>query len=91
MGYASSGDIGGLVEKSSNLSQYHEAWCGPCAKIMNDAVVSEQGHVKDDAVISDTAKVFRDAQVGGTAEVDGSQWVYQGPNLGFLDDNTWLC
>lgn len=93
LGYAGSGDIGGLVEKESNLSQYHQAWCGPCAKIMDDAIVSEQAHVREDAVISDTAKVFGNAQVMGDAEAGGSQWVY--PNrtnhLGDLDNDDWLC
>lgn len=93
LGYANNGDIGGLVEKESNLSQHHEAWCGPCAKIMDDAVVSEQAFVRDDAVVSDNAKVFGWAQVGGDAEVGGSQWVYpsRSDNLGFLDNDDWLC
>lgn len=93
LGYANNGDIGGLVEKESNLSQHHESFCGPCAKIMDDAIVSEQAHVREDAVISDTVKVFGNAQVMGNAEAGGSQWVYpnRSNHLGDLDNDDWLC
>lgn len=94
LGFASAGDIGGFVENDNNLSQYHEAWCAPCAAIMGGAVVSEQALVSEGAVVKDTAKVFGNAKVAGgvgSVTVGGSQWVTNPPNLGTLTNGNWLC
>lgn len=94
LGFASSGDIGGFVQSASNLSQYHEAWCAPCAAIMGGAVVSEQALVSGGTVVKDTAKVFGNAKLaGGVGDVvvGGSQWVSSPPILGTLTNGNWLC
>lgn len=93
LGYASDGDIGGLLEKESNLSQFHEAWVGPCGIVMDDAIVSEQAFVRGHARIRDRVRVFGWAQVAGNVDAGGTQWIYQSrtSNLSLLTDNRWLC
>ena len=49
-----SGDVGGYIEKESNLSQYDNAW------------VSDDAQVSDDALVYGNAQVCGNAQVSGT-------------------------
>ena len=59
-----SGDIGGYIEKESNLSQSGDAW------------VSGDARVFDDAWVCGDAQVCGDAWVCGDAQVFGNAWVY---------------
>ena len=58
------GDLGGFVEKESNLDNDGNAW------VYGDAKVS------DDAWVCGNAKVYGDAKVYGNAKVCGNAWVY---------------
>ena len=57
------GDLGGFVEKESNLAHDYNCW------IYNDAVVRGNAMVYCDAKVYGDAKVYDDAKVYGNAEV----------------------
>ena len=65
-----SGDIGGYIEKESNLSQSDNAWVSDNARVYGDA------RVCGNARVSDYARVYGDAQVSGDARVCGNARVY---------------
>lgn len=58
------GDLGGYVEKESNLSQTGNAWIYDDAKAMDNAIV------KDDATLHHSAEVYDKAIVSGSASVN---------------------
>ena len=68
------GDIGGWIERESNLSQNGDAWVYGNAKVY------------DDAKVCDGAKVYDDAEVYGNAKVYGDAWVYGGANIKSMRD-----
>ena len=58
------GDLGGYIEKESNLSQTGDAWIYDNAKVMDNAIV------KDDATLQHNATVYDKAIVSGSASVN---------------------
>src|SRR5574344_306154 len=60
------GDLGGFVEKESNLSQLGDCW------VYNDAKVYGNARVSENAIVCVEAKVFDDAEVCGNARVCGN-------------------
>lgn len=58
------GDLGGYVEKESNLSQTGNAWIYDDAKAMDNAIV------KDDATLHHNAEVYDKAIVSGSASIN---------------------
>jgi hypothetical protein len=64
-GNVKSGELGGYIEKESNLSQ-----------VPGDAWVHGNAWVSGDAWISGDAQVYGDARVYGDAWVHGNAWVY---------------
>ena len=62
-GNVKAGDLGGYIEKKSNLSQDFEAWVDGYALVDGDARVSGNARVDSDALVS------------GNALVDGDAWV----------------
>ena len=69
-GIVAKGELGGYIEKESNLSQEGNAW------VSGDAQVSGNAWVSGDAWVSGNAQVYGDAQVSGNAQVYGNAWVY---------------
>jgi len=66
------GDIGGYVEKESNLSQLADnAWISENAWVYGNAFVTGDAHVSGDAWVYGNARVSGNAQVSGDAEVYG--------------------
>lgn len=63
-GNVKKGDLGGFIEKESNLAHDWNCW------IYNDAVV------RDDAMVCGEAEVYGEAKVYGNAEVCGNAKVY---------------
>lgn len=59
------GDLGGWVEKESNLSQEGNCW------IYDNAMVSENARVQDNAKVFDTVCAYEDSLVKDNAEVHG--------------------
>jgi carbonic anhydrase/acetyltransferase-like protein (isoleucine patch superfamily) len=76
------GDLGGFVEKESNLSQEGNCWICDDAKVFDDATIYNNAeiygnaHIYDDARVGDDAQVFSDAQVSGEALIRGNAFVY---------------
>lgn len=60
------GDLGGWVEKESNLSQEGDCW------IYDNAMVSENARVQDNAKVFDTVCAYEDSLVKDNAEVHGN-------------------
>lgn len=56
-------DIGGFVEKESNLSQEGDCW------VYDDATVYNYAKISDNAKVSNSAKVFGYAKVSGNARI----------------------
>lgn len=76
------GDLGGWIEKESNLDQSGDAWVSDNAwvfgnaKVSDKAWVSDNGRVCGDAQVSDNAKVSDNAWVFGNAWVSGNSQVF---------------
>ena len=63
------GDLGGYIEKESNLSHNGDAW------LYEDAMVYGDAHVYGEATIDDIAQVYGDARVYGNALICGNALV----------------
>ena len=81
-GNVKAGDLGGWVEKESNLSQEGLCWIYDEGKVFGNAKVFENAWVYDNAQVSGYAEAYGDAEVFGNAqvsehaEVSGKAWVY---------------
>jgi hypothetical protein len=60
-GDVSKGDLGGYIEKESNLSQEGNAWVFDNARVYDNAQVSGDAWVYGDAQVSGGARVYGDA------------------------------
>ena len=63
------GDLGGYVEKESNLSQIGNAWVNDEAMVYNEALVSDNAVVSGRALVADNAQVSGNAVVSDTVVV----------------------
>lgn len=88
-----SGDIGGYVEKESNLSQSDDAWVFGNARVFDDAWVCGEAQVCDDAQVSDTRHYLNLGPIGSQDEYttiyrdkNRKAMVICGCFLGNLDD-----
>ena len=72
----SKGDLGGYIEKESNLDQSDNAWVHDNAQVSGDARVSGDAWVFGNAWVHGNAQVFGNAQVYGNARVSGNAQVY---------------
>ncbi len=68
-GNVEAGDMGGYIEKESNLSHNDNAWVSDNAQVYGNA------WVYGDAQVYGNARVYGDAQVYGNAQVCGNAWV----------------
>ena len=66
------GDLGGWIEKESNLSHDNNAWVAGKARVSGEAWVSDNAIVSDNARVYGNAIVFGEAWVDGNAVVDGN-------------------
>lgn len=83
-----SGDLGGYIEKESNLSHEGLCWVYDSACVMDDAIISDNAKIKDmsriinsasimgNAVICDSAEVSNDAKVYGDAKMFSNSRAY---------------
>ena len=76
------GDLGGYIEKESNLSQSGNAW------VSGDAWVYGDAQVYGDARVYDKAWVYGNAWVYDNARVSGNAWV--SGNARVSGQKTWL-
>lgn len=72
----SKGDLGGWIEKESNLSQEGNAWVFGNAWVCGNAWVFGDAEVYGDAWVYGNAEVYGDAMVYGNARVYGNAEVY---------------
>ena len=70
------GDLGGYIEKESNLSHEGDCWVYDNAQVCGYAVVYGNAKVCGYAVVYDNAQVWGDAVVYGNAEVHGNAEVW---------------
>lgn len=70
------GDVGGLIEKESNLSVEGNAWVSRNAKVFGDAEVYGNAKVYGNAVVFGNAEVYGSAEVYGNARVYENAEVY---------------
>ena len=69
------GDLGGWIEKESNLSQQGNCWVSCHARVYDNAIVSDNAWVFGNAQVSGCAWVSGNARVFGNARVSGNDWV----------------
>ena len=62
-GFIKKGELGGLIEKESNLSQKNECW------IHENALVTGNALVSGDAEVSGNAEIYGNARIMGNALV----------------------
>src|SRR6266550_3214380 len=79
------GDLGGFVEDTYNLSQDGDAWVFDAAQVFDDAQVFDNAEVYGDALVFEDAHVFDDACVFGDAYVYGNARV---SGNAYVDGNT---
>src|SRR5574344_1779925 len=70
------GDIGGFVEKKTNLSQKGNCWIFNDAKVVDNAIICGEAQVFDYAKIYGNAKVYENAQLYRSAKVYGNARVF---------------
>jgi carbonic anhydrase/acetyltransferase-like protein (isoleucine patch superfamily) len=75
------GDLGGWIEKESNLSHDGDCWVRDNAKVFGNA------SVRDDAQVSDNANVYDTARVSDSAVVCGDVWIYGNAQI---SDTAWV-
>ena len=66
------GDLGGWIEKESNLSQQGDCWVSCRARVYGRAMVCDNAQVSGDAWVYGRARVYGDAWVYGDARVSGN-------------------
>ena len=81
-GFIKKGELGGLIEKESNLSQKNECWIHENASVTGNAKVYENAKVYGNASVTGNALVSGDAEVSGNALVFGYAKVL---NKGFFN------
>ena len=75
-GSVDAGDLGGYIEKESNLSHDGNAWVYGDARVYGNARVYGDAEVCGDAWVCGDAEVYGNARVYGDAEVCGDAEVY---------------
>lgn len=66
------GDLGGFVEKDSNLSQWDNCWIYNNAKVYGNAIIRDNAEVCNDAEIYNNALICCYAMICDNAEIYGS-------------------
>ena len=70
------GDLGGYIEKETNLSHDGNCWVSGDAKVSGDACVFDNAKVFGDANIFDNAWVFGKAHVFGNVKICGRSTIF---------------
>ena len=76
-GFIKNGELGGLIEKESNISQKNECWIHENALVTGNAYVSGNAKVYGNAQVSGDAEVTGNAEVYGNAQVTGNAEIYE--------------
>lgn len=89
-GNVKSGDLGGYVEKESNLSHDGNAWVYGDAKVCGDAKVYGNAWVYGNAKVFGNAEVYGNAEVCGDAEITNDSDYICFKGLGSENRNTTI-
>jgi carbonic anhydrase/acetyltransferase-like protein (isoleucine patch superfamily) len=81
-GIVKKGELGGFIEKESNLSQDGDAW------VYEKALVCGDAQVHGNALVCGDAQVYGNAQVCGDARVYGNAQVYENAQV-YGDAQVW--
>ena len=73
--HVKAGDLGGLVEMETNLTQFGDAWVADNAIVFGNAVVRDNAKIYGHACVSGSARVSGNALVSDIALVCGNAWV----------------
>lgn len=89
-GSVKAGDLGGWIEKESNLSQVGDAWVYNNARVYGNARVYNNARVSGNAEVSGDAEVYGNAEVSGDARVYGDAWLYGNARVYGNADIIWI-
>jgi len=81
-GNVKAGDLGGWIERESNLSHEGDCWVSDEAVVCESAVVSENAVVKHQAEVFGEARIDGNATIGGRASVYDAAWVFGNARVG---------
>lgn len=93
-GDVKAGELGGYVEKETNLSQYGDAWVYRHAQVFGNALVFEDALVSESAWVYGDARIYSDAKVSGTARINGSACISGNAHISgdaLVYGNAWMC
>ncbi|GAA4667868.1 hypothetical protein [Bartonella pachyuromydis] len=76
------GDLGGFIEKESNLSHDGNCW------VYNEACVYNNAHVSDNATVCDYASVFDNAKIESNSKVFDCARIYDNAKI---TGYTYIC
>ena len=66
------GDLGGYIEKETNLSHTGNCWVYDDAKVFGESEVHDNASVKGSAIIKCCSSIYDDTVIGGNATIDNS-------------------
>lgn len=93
-GDVKAGELGGYVEKETNLSQYGDAWVYRHAQVFGNALVFEDASVSESAWVYGDARIYSDAKASGTARISGSACISGNAHISgdaLVYGNAWMC
>ena len=93
-GDVEAGELGGYVEKESNLGHDDNAWVYDNARVYGNAWVYGDAQVSGDALVYGNARVYDNAWVYGNAQVSGNARVYGNARVcgnALVYGNAWVC
>lgn len=70
------GDVGGYIEKESNLSHEGNCWIFNNAKVYDNAEILDHAFVYDNAEVYNNAKIFDNAEIFDNAKVYGNVMIF---------------
>ena len=79
--HVKAGDLGGLVEMETNLTQFGDAWVADNAIVFGNTIVRDNAKIYGHACVSGNALVSDIAIVCGSAIVSGNAMVYGDENV----------
>ena len=82
------GDLGGWVEKETNLSQEGDCWLYGNATVLQDAAVFDNAKVYGDAEITNNARVYGNSKVFDEAYIMDSAEVF---DYAEVYGEAWIC
>lgn len=75
-GDVKAGDLGGWIEKESNLSHHGDCWVYDDAEVFGDAQIRDNAQIRRGAQVLGEAEVFDNAKVLGSAKIGGCCMIF---------------